>query len=593
MLKRLISKKSLVILTLFLVGLMVRIKFAQILPITNDEGAYLYDTLNIRNGLIPLGNFLTKSIPFIYLLTLSQYLFGNSLIVGRMLVILIAMLSSLFLFLLTKELFGKRVGYVAAAIYWIFPLIAAYTSLIHTEPLQTLLTLASYYLFLIYLKNAKSRKLLILVFSALLISISFFVRQSTLVTIGWPFLLGVLNYSKNKDTVMMKAAFLYGLITALFIFLAAVLSFNILGYEKTLEFVGMGAVDLTLSEKTSLTTKGLILYPAKYIWEFSLEASNLYRDGQIILVFGLIYFYFYKIKTKATSTLGSIGINAYSLSILGLIWLFQSKYNLYTGMWKVDLIPHTILILTSLVLVLSLALENLRFINTPDKKIFNKLSTQFVAGWFGSLTILYMVWIKFRSPYLIEFFPSMIIFASAALVVFYDNLNAGKHTVLTKYTKAAFYVFILISFYGSYTFNRAVYFTGIHGVEDLNLVRNYLTTNSTQQDEILTASAIFPYVSGDRLLYDISHPAWYGYPTIRTETLLLYFPPLSQIVEAVNSQRPKYVIKDPFTDASYLRHNDLSLAVAKNYTLVTTIGRVTIYQRNGDLNGKKETVLEK
>ncbi|MDP3014527.1 MAG: hypothetical protein Q8M92_09810, partial [Candidatus Subteraquimicrobiales bacterium] len=81
---------------------------------------------------------------------------------------------------------------------------------------------------------------------------------------------------------------------------------------------------------------------------------------------------------------------------------------------------------------------------------------------------------------------------------------------------------------------------------------------------------------------NISHPAWYGYPNIKQDVLLLYFPPIEKILDLLENRKVKFIIREPFTDVSYFRYKVIREYLDKNYSLVKTVGRASIYKLNNE-----------
>ena len=252
--KLLKNKKVLLVGFIVLLGLFIHLYYANNLPLTNDESSYLYDTLNIRNGLIPLKDFLTKSLPFIYLLTLSQSIFGNSIFVGRLLMIVISLFTSLLLYFFARDMLGKKIAIISGLIYWAFPLIAAYTTQIHTEPLQVLCVILSY---LFLFRFRVSKKLHHLLFSAIAMTIAFFVRQSSIVLILLPALFEMFSKILFKSKFLKLPIYFFA-ITSVLISLVTIFAYNYFGGGRTLELVGGGAANLAIQEKGSLGIKEII-----------------------------------------------------------------------------------------------------------------------------------------------------------------------------------------------------------------------------------------------------------------------------------------------------------------------------------------------
>lgn len=582
---KLLNKKKIIIIFFILIGTLVRLYYANNLPITNDEGAYLYDTLNIRNGQIPLVNFLTKSIPFIYLLTIPQLILGNSFFWGRVFIIVISAFTSYILYLLTTNLFNKKIGLIAGLTYWSFPLIAAYTTLIHTEPLQVLFVLLSYWLLF---KTQKSKNQYLLIFSSLFMVLAFFTRQSSFALIFLPIVYDLIQkYVKHKK--INETSILFTFFTLIIIILLTVLSYKYIGEVKTSELIGGVAVNLALNDKKVFSLGEIVIYPIKFLYEAILGSSNFFKDGLIIsafVVFALSYNYLSFLRERFKA------FNFYSVLSAMIILCFvilQSKFSLNTPFWRINLIPQTNLLFLSMVLVLYTFSKTLSKKDNKNRiEVFPYLKNiNFVTVWLLGVTIIYLLWIKFRTPYIIEFLPPLIIMFAIGLFIFYTSVSLIVNKIYSNNLKLALILFILFSCISSFFLNKNVYFTGLFSPSDINKISNFLTKDSEKEDLILTASVILPYMSGDRVVYDVSHPAWYGYNTIREDILVQYLPTFSKIVNSLEEKMVKYVIKDPFTNDSYFKRKELNDVFLKNYYLVKSIGRAEIYKVN------EKTLLEK
>lgn len=574
--KLLKNKKVLLVGFIVLLGLFIHLYYANNLPLTNDESSYLYDTLNIRNGLIPLKDFLTKSLPFIYLLTLSQSIFGNSIFVGRLLMIVISLFTSLLLYFFARDMLGKKIAIISGLIYWAFPLIAAYTTQIHTEPLQVLCVILSY---LFLFRFRVSKKLHHLLFSAIAMTIAFFVRQSSIVLILLPALFEMFSKILFKSKFLKLPIYFFA-ITSVLISLVTIFAYNYFGGGRTLELVGGGAANLAIQEKGSLGIKEIITYPFKFGLEAIVEANNLFRDGLILLSFALLtlFYYFLAKRNKIEDKFKTYGFA--SIFLIFIFSMYQFRYHLFSGLWKVDMIPQVNLLFLTIVLTL-LTFSHVTHRNSLSPKyfkIFNSQFYKFLILWIIILLGIYLLWIKFRSPYLIEFFPPLLILFSIGITSFIEDINLITNKVYKKSIRLILILFTIVSFTTSFYMNKNIYFTGLFLPAEVEEITNYIKSESPSKDTILTALAILPYLSDDEVIYNISHPAWYGYTNIRRDVFLLYFPPVEKLLELLKNRRVKFIIREPFTDASYFRYKDIREQMEVNYSLVKTVGRATIYK---------------
>ena len=123
--------------------------------------------------------------------------------------------------------------------------------------------------------------------------------------------------------------------------------------------------------------------------------------------------------------------------------------------------------------------------------------------------------------------------------------------------------------------------TGIITLEELRAGAAYLKENASPQDEVFTASAIFPFVSGNPLVYNLSHPGWYQSKEVSEEMLRLYMPPFEEVLSYLERKEVPFVIVEPYTIQVYLLNRpEFGAYLASAYAEEEKIGRVQIYQRN-------------
>ncbi len=201
----------------------------------------------------------------------------------------------------------------------------------------------------------------------------------------------------------------------------------------------------------------------------------------------------------------------------------------------------------------------------------------FLTGWLVFLFIIYFIWIKFRSPYLIEFMPAVLLFASVAIYLIFEFWTKIKDRYISSLFKLSSMGVLILSIFTSFFWNLRFPFTGLHTPKEINEVSLYLKENTYPGEEVLTASVIFPFVSGNRLPFNISHPAWYGYPDIDKDSLLLFFPSFNDFSNYIKDKKTRFIITDPFTQGSYFKlHPDFYKYVESEYEQVKVVGRAKI-----------------
>lgn len=559
-------------LIIFFTGLLVRVSYSYNLPVTNDEGSYLYDAFNINQGLIPLKDFLTKSLPLIYTLAGAIKILGNSLTVGRFISIFVSFISSIFIYLIGGELFNKRVGLIASGLFWAFPSIAAYTILVHTEPFQVTLILISTYLIV---KGLRLNKLSSLYLAGLLVGGAFFVRQSSLAYLVWIiFYIFIIkrNLGKYKKPI---ASFGTGFISVTLPLI--LITYKYIGSKKIFELIGGGAARMAVEQKPLYFPLNLPAYLLERIIEFFGESGVIYRDGlflSILAIFFLILLVIYKfnITKRKRFIILLFLISTLSSSILFL----QARFSFYTVLWKMMFL---LMIATFSIFALFFLLSLLIYIENLKINILRnwKEGTFFLIGWTAFLCFLYLLWIKFRSPYLIEFFPMLVLFAASSVYLIIQISHSLTEKFLGSLFRFSLVAVFSLTLILSYFWNLKFPFTGLHTPKEVEVVVKFLKENTEPGEEILTASLIFPFSAGNKVPFNISHPSWYGYQNIDKQTLELFFPSFPNLFNYVKRKKVRYIINDPFTQSSYFKlHKDFSDYVEENYDKVLTVGRAEI-----------------
>jgi len=186
-------------LTLILVsGLMLRLALLPMRWINPDEGAHLLDARLMLQGLVPLVDFGSKQPFYIASLALAIKLFGVTLWVGRLFIVLCHMATVWLLYLLMKNLVSQRAGLLAAALYALLPFFVIWGVVVKTEPLAILLAVLSSYLFLLGMKQSNTLTAP-LFWAGVVAGMAFFTRQSTLYLPVTVFLFLLINRSESRS----------------------------------------------------------------------------------------------------------------------------------------------------------------------------------------------------------------------------------------------------------------------------------------------------------------------------------------------------------------------------------------------------------
>lgn len=180
-----VSKRALTVGILSLVlmaGLLLRIQYASELPLTNDEGNYLYDAWAVRQGILAGGDGYVKAPLVIGWVVLWQRLLGDTITAGRMASIVAGLLTAIPIYFLAKYLWtsraitqtwlpltqepvsftssrrwGRRVGLMAAAAWALLGSSVVSDIYVHTQPVALFFAVSGLALLLGALRGAVPR----------------------------------------------------------------------------------------------------------------------------------------------------------------------------------------------------------------------------------------------------------------------------------------------------------------------------------------------------------------------------------------------------------------------------------------------------
>ena len=120
---------------LFVGAVIFRILYAVDLPITNDEGNYLYDAQTLLRGSLAGGDGYVKAPLVVLWVAVWQFVFGNTILAGRLSSIIIGALTMFPIYILAREMWGRREGLVAAASWAFIGSAIVFNIYVHTQPL--------------------------------------------------------------------------------------------------------------------------------------------------------------------------------------------------------------------------------------------------------------------------------------------------------------------------------------------------------------------------------------------------------------------------------------------------------------------------
>ena len=172
------SQGFMILLMVFLISLVFRLWLLEVRWVNPDEGAHLMDAVFVLDGKVPILDFDSRQPFYTYVTAIAFNLFGQTLDVGRALMLACSMLTGVFVFLIARALFETKVAVLAAATFWLLPLEVFLSPIVKSQPMVMLLTSASFYAVVRY---GRAQQLGWLTTSGALAALGFYVRESALI----------------------------------------------------------------------------------------------------------------------------------------------------------------------------------------------------------------------------------------------------------------------------------------------------------------------------------------------------------------------------------------------------------------------------
>ncbi len=287
------------------------------MPITSDEGSYLYDGFLISKGNLPFKDFFTRSPLFISEAAIFIKILGQKIGAGRLLSILSALLTGVIIYFIGVKLGNKKIGIMASAFYLVFPSAVFQTIYLHTQPSEILfLSLA----ILMLLTALEKENRLALGGSGAILALSFFVRRSALlfaVAIIIYLFLQKTNLKKRiENTSFFAAGFLIIFLVGVFILIA------ISDFQKIWLAIGPGLIFSLQKGASSIGT-----FSSEALVNKITGLNNVLREGLLLTFLLLVFLFFLVFKKSGLPKLRSRGY-----LFLGLLLIFPAiGYFLYSS----------------------------------------------------------------------------------------------------------------------------------------------------------------------------------------------------------------------------------------------------------------------
>lgn len=588
-----------VLVVLLVMGVLFRLLYAVDLPMTNDEGNYLYDAYALRQGILAGGDGYVKAPLVIGWIALWQFVLGNTILAGRLASIAAAVLMAVPLYFIGRSLGDKRIGLMVAAL-WLFAGAPTVASIyVHTQALALLFGVTG--VALIWTAVRQDRSLVMrFVLGGVLLGLGVASRKSILALGLLPLAILLLESKTFKLRVQRLWYVGVGFVAVLVVLFG--FAYLVYGVEGVIEVIGINSAEDGITAVNPDEIDQIRAYSIRGVTPFFREALILFGLG--LLGWGVLLEQFLRrVLHKLLSGNSSRGARrwldnvlpklGWSLPLLGLWWGWQfffeyegEVFHQFGGMtwlwysivgWFVILIlwprpqaemakiftdtivPYSTQPKVTKTAVSGESVSVQQFRDLPIRWRF--LSCTVPLLWLFGLYVFYTNWIKFHANYLIEFLVPTVLLAGTGVVLVLARLNnttgfqvrsEGVHAILRRCLLAAFSLTVIWGLLISSFITVTVPHTGTFNLGALEEAAAWMQQNIPANDSVFTGAAAVPYLAGYRTTLDIAHPRWYAYQFTRENTARLntFLPPIDVMLDAYRNA--SWFILDSQTGFSFL-----------------------------------------
>lgn len=531
--------------------------FAVQLPLINDEGAYLQDALQTTWNFLPVVDFLTKGIVYIWFLKLWQavvpthvlWLRGFSLLSWVTSVYLTVRIARYLGFSQFQQLCaGALLALTPAAIALTTPLLLQVTSV------PTVLV-GIVVAFLATRRNS----LPLAALAAIIIVVAFFIRSSSIVG-GVVGALILVVYAQEKWRLKLVGTYVaVGLLLAVGI---GLISWQFIGIEKTAVIFSVEA--LGISEQRSSSSGESAMSTDSVIRQLTETTSILWQSGPWLLL-GVIMTLIFLVPRR------QIWVSLIGFSLIVIVWMRFYHHLVDMGF----LLPATIPLKewelwASFWIVLPL-LIGMRVLHTVPGKpsaFWERKWSVVISIWLVLLIILYSHWGRFRHSYLVEFLPPLALFVGWGL----EPLTVLLRQVVSpgKYLRFITVCIIMCVIGVSYVLNWAVAWkyphTGTMDPRSIEQMATILHREMPKDEMLFTAQPVITAFAKQPIIFGYSHPGWYRdhyLGNVATELWQLYFMPDEKLTEYLRTDA-QFVLTERRTNEIYFEFYPERQAILKD-----------------------------
>lgn len=611
---------------LTVLAIITRLYYAVELPLTNDEGNYLYDARTLLQGKLAGGDGYVKAPLVVAWIALWQLIGGQTIIAGRLASVVISALTLWPVFTIAKELWGRKAGLTAATAWALLGVTTVFGIYVHTQPFSIFWGAAGIAVLLVAIRHVRNgtkeyrrqtvkNGYLLLFLTGLILGAGVVSRKSILalgLSVLFTLLLSLPAWNnKIKGTLTVGLGF----IIVISIFLTS--AWLVYGPEGFWEATGYNSAEdgINAVEKSQLdqvraySLRGMTPFFRESMPLIMLSILGLGFAGEILILSILKRFGTSDIKSSIKCLLQKTGW-IIPLLMFFWAWSFFKEYEgtpaMYGGMWWLWWAILAVIIIfialparqnkkqTTKSQALNENNIDIKEDRTPKpiksiaQSIFPHSLTAWLlpTAWLGGLIIFYLNWIKFHANYIGEFLPPLVLMSALAFPEIVRRLaHPYKKTKILRAiamlgTVAVLFWALFVSGFVTYMYEH----TGTFDQDALREAAAWAEDNIPQDEPIFTGAAAVPYLSGHHTALDIAHPRWYAYEFTRTDTerLNTFLPPAEKMLQAY--RQAEWFLLEKQTGFSFLmEYSEIEAGLNKDWKKMHGIANgsntLTFYKR--------------
>lgn len=589
---------------LFVGAVAFRLLYAGQMPLTNDEGNYLYDAQSLLRGVVAGGDGYVKAPLVIAWIALWQLILGSTVLAGRVAMIMASSLLVWPLYFIGKAAWHQRAGLLAAAAWALMGAPAVNGIYVHTQSVALLLGASGVALLWSGLRQQEAA-VRWFVGAGLLLGLGVASRKSILALGLVPLFLILVESQAWSDRIkrLLIVGLSFGVVIAALVG-GAVAWYGCGDYLGLFREGGrcMGAEEVLGINSAEDGLAAVTPEEEEKVRAYSLRGMTPFFREALPLIFLSVIGWGLLLETALRRLYGprrgqSVVAKLGWLLPAGVLWWAWSFFQEYEGAvfhelggmrWLWYAMAGGLLLLA----VWPERIEKLKgsgadgeepgvksqqplnYIGAPREESSSRtvagsvdvplptlmLACLLPALWVGGLVIFYMSWLKFHANYLVEFLPSLAVMSGVGGYLGWRRLRGTnawqeKHPGWGAARRVTAIIWLAMVVWAGYLSNYVTLVYEHTGTFDLSAIReaaDWARENIPPDERIFTGAAVVPYLSGHRVALDIAHPRWYAYEFTRKdpERLNTFLPPVEEML--AEWRKAQWFLREQQTGFSFL-----------------------------------------